>query len=108
MVILREEMLWVMGFDKMKRPSNQVEMEMERDALLSHGSVGFLKERLFDMSDPFYVTVCPQCGMIVNRLDECKRCSESNLHSVNIPYACKLLIHELFAMNIKVKLKADS
>ena len=38
--------------------------EMERDALISHGVVGFLKERMFDCSDKYYVWVDKETGMI--------------------------------------------
>jgi DNA-directed RNA polymerase II subunit RPB2 len=75
--------------------------EMERDALISHGVSGFLKERLFTMSDPYKIVVCDKCGAVYSNPDGCKNCRNDKFVSVNIPYACKLLLQELNAMNIK-------
>lgn len=78
--------------------------EMERDAMIVHGVSRFLKERLFDMSDPFNVIVCSICGMISASQSECKGCKEDKLYTINIPYAAKLLFQELNAMGIKTEL----
>jgi len=75
--------------------------EMERDALISHGVSGFLKERLFSMSDPYKMALCEKCGSVYSNPDCCKTCKGDKFVSVNIPYACKLLLQELNAMNIK-------
>jgi len=85
--------------------------EMERDALLAHGSVGFLKERMMDVSDPFAVYTCKQCGLFaqVDPDEEhyyCAGCkNSSDFALVGIPYACKLLIQELMSMNIAARLR---
>lgn len=78
--------------------------EMERDAMIVHGVSRFLKERLFDMSDPFNVIVCSICGMIASSQTECKGCKEDKMCVINIPYAAKLLFQELNAMGIKTEL----
>ena len=78
--------------------------EMERDAMIVHGSSRFLKERLFDMSDPYTVIVCSICGMISSSQTECKGCKEDKLYVINIPYAAKLLFQELNSMGIKTEL----
>lgn len=78
--------------------------EMERDAIIVHGTSRFLKERLFDMSDPYNVVICSKCGMVTPSQVDCKGCSDDKVIRVNIPYAAKLLFQELNAMGIKTEL----
>ena len=79
---------------------------MERDAMIVHGNARFLKERLYDMSDPYSMNVCNKCGMIATYNDEmhihiCRTCeNRTDFSYVEIPYACKLLFQELMTMNI--------
>ncbi len=80
--------------------------EMERDAMVSHGSVMFLKERFFDNSDKYYVWIDNETGMIspVNPDKNIYRSlyseNTTKFTKVQIPYASKLLIQELMAMHI--------
>ena len=80
--------------------------EMERDCMLAHGSVGFLKERMMDVSDKFTVYICRDCNMFAEanpncNLYKCRNCeNSSNFTKINIPYACKLLMQELQGMAI--------
>ena len=80
--------------------------EMERDCMISHGTVQFLKERMLDVSDNYRVFICKECGLIgaVNpeqNIYKCKNCNNyNNFAEVRIPYACKLLIQELESMSI--------
>lgn len=80
--------------------------EMERDCMISHGAARFTKSRLYDVSDKFQVHTCKECGMIAafnndKNIHHCKNCDNKvDFARVNIPYACKLLFHELIAMNI--------
>lgn len=77
--------------------------EMERDCLIVHGSSRFLKERLFDMSDPYKIILCV-CGNITTNMNKCNICNSDNLKKCNIPYAAKLVMQELMAVGIKVNL----
>lgn len=89
--------------------------EMERDCVISHGAANFLSERLFEQSDPFIATVCGKCGLLAhpaaentllrNKKAYCNNCKiDEDVHDVRMPYAFKLLLQELMAMNIATKL----
>jgi DNA-directed RNA polymerase II subunit RPB2 len=75
--------------------------EMERDCEIVQGASRFLKERLHDVSDPFKITVCDDCGHVSSSINECRVCGEDRMLVCNIPYATKLLINELQAMHMK-------
>jgi DNA-directed RNA polymerase II subunit RPB2 len=78
--------------------------EMERDAIIAHGSSEFLKERLFKHSDPYQVNICNNCKNIAATATECKVCESDNISRTNLPYASKLLMQELMSMGIKVQM----
>jgi DNA-directed RNA polymerase beta subunit len=78
--------------------------EMERDCMIAHGNSRFIKERLFEMSDPYTIVVCDKCGIISSSMEECKSCLTDKLSRCNMPYSAKLLILELEAMSIKIKI----
>lgn len=78
--------------------------EMERDAMISHGNSRFLLERLFDMSDPFQVPICRECGAMPPSNSSCSVCEGTDIVLVPLPYACKLLFQELNAMGIRINM----
>ena len=84
--------------------------EMERDCMICHGTVQFLKERMFDCSDKFYVWVDKETGMIspVNPEKGLYKSlfseNTTNFCKIQIPYASKLMIQELMSMHIVPRL----
>jgi DNA-directed RNA polymerase II subunit RPB2 len=78
--------------------------EMETWSQLAAGCSRFLKERVFDCSDAYNVSVCKKCGTIVNKPAVCSVCKTSNIVRVNLPYSSKLLVQELQCVGIKIKL----
>ncbi len=87
--------------------------EMERDCMVSHGANRFTKGRIYDCSDKFTTHCCKKCGMLAIYNDKkgihlCKTCdNRTDFAQVNIPYACKLLFHELITMNIAPRIITD-
>ncbi|KAF2640603.1 beta and beta-prime subunits of DNA dependent RNA-polymerase [Massarina eburnea CBS 473.64] len=76
--------------------------EMERDCLIAYGASQLLLERLMLSSDAHTVDVCGTCGQMGSQ-GWCLICgSERAVRSLTMPYAAKLLIQELGAMNVKV------
>lgn len=84
--------------------------EMERDAILSHGASLFLKEKMLDCSDNSKQYICKICGMIMvsnteRNLYNCNYCkNDIDPSQVRIPYAFKLIIQELQAMSIALRI----
>jgi DNA-directed RNA polymerase III subunit RPC2 len=101
--------------------------EMERDCLIAYGArlemmfSIFIKvylsklyfsfcsmlimERLMISSDAFKIDVCNNCGLI-GYFGCCHYCrSSASVSCIRIPYACKLLLQELQAMNVTPRLK---
>ncbi|XP_047136154.1 DNA-directed RNA polymerase I subunit RPA2 isoform X2 [Hydra vulgaris] len=97
--------------------------EMERDALIAHGSGFLLHDRLFNCSDRCETHVCTKCGSIftpivrkpVTHHDSligfndrkwfCRVCGHGDdIQKMLVPYVFKYLIAELTAMNIRLVL----
>jgi len=97
--------------------------EMERDALIAHGSGFLLHDRLFNCSDKFESYVCSLCGNLLSPIIQkpsselavlsasgkaqwtCQLCKTSEgVTKMLIPYVFKYLVAELAAMNIRVGL----
>ena len=92
--------------------------EMERDCIISHGASAVLRERLFEQSDPFITCVCTNCGLLCEPEAErmqvrgtsayCRNCdSRETPATMRMPYAFKLLLQELYAMNIAPRLRLN-
>lgn len=88
--------------------------EMERDCLLGHGTSVLMRERLFTQSDPYEVWVCASCGLLAEgpsngrrqRGAMCRRCDSSDhVRRLPMPFATKLFMQELAAMNVVARLE---
>jgi len=79
---------------------------MERDCMIAHGVSRFLKERLFDKSDPYKINICDNCGNMSTTPKLCKSCDSDKISRCNLPYAAKLLLQELNAMGMKTSLSS--
>ena len=86
---------------------------MERDCMISHGTVQFLKERTYDCSDKYFVWIDKETGMIspVNPYKNIYKSlyskNTTRFAKIHIPYASKLIIQELMAMHIVPKIITD-
>ena len=84
--------------------------EMERDCILAHGMMQFLKERTMDVSDNYRMFICNKCKLIAavnynEKISKCKACNNYiDFSEVRIPYACKLLVQELESMSISSRM----
>lgn len=96
--------------------------EMERDVMLAHGMSRFCRERLYDVSDKYSVHVCKKCGMIAQYNDasgsmmskfsftvhKCSVCDNTtDFAYVEVPYAFKLMAHELQTINCVPRLMTE-
>jgi len=87
--------------------------EMERDCMAAYGTIKFLKDRMYDVSDKFHVDVCNRCGMMAifnneKHLHRCNYCENfTDFSKVEFPYACKLLFQELMTMNVAPRIITD-
>ena len=84
--------------------------EMERDCFLAHGIAQFLKEKFVDLSDGFSISVSSERGTIcpANEKEKILRIKDGNdAIEIRLPYACKLLIQELQAMGMTLRLRQN-
>jgi len=92
--------------------------EMERDALLAHGTAFLIQERLLHCSDESRTLLCSRCGSLLTPMVQsapyghstprqvplvnCRRCaSSSDVDVITLPYVFHYLTTELAGMNIK-------
>jgi len=85
---------------------------MERDCLMATGNASLLKERFMESADKFGVFVGKESEtMVVGNPDknfyyyDGKTLNPEEVSEIHIPYAMKLLIHELTAMGIDFRVK---
>ncbi|XP_060104185.1 DNA-directed RNA polymerase I subunit RPA2 [Heteronotia binoei] len=96
--------------------------EMERDALLAHGTSFLLHDRLFHCSDRSVAHVCVRCGSLLSPLLKpppagsstcirkyiCTICERSDtIETIAIPYVFRCFVAEMAAINVKVKLHVN-
>jgi len=98
--------------------------EMERDTFITYGSANVIMDRLFLNSDAYETVLCGKCGLFAEparpknkeikgmtiRAEKpyCRNCdTHEGIHVVRIPYACKLVIQEMYAMSIAVRLRVS-
>ncbi|MDR3206150.1 MAG: DNA-directed RNA polymerase subunit B [Candidatus Methanoplasma sp.] len=88
--------------------------EMERDCLIGHGAAMVIKDRLLDESDGTQQYICgnPNCGhiAIMDRHGSlyCPVCkNNSSIHLVQTSYAFKLLMDELLALGVAMRLQLE-
>jgi len=77
--------------------------EMEKDALVAHGTSLLLKERF--SSDNVVVYICPNCGNFgvrdkLRKREICSLCGNQKLEPIELSYASKLLMEELISMHL--------
>jgi DNA-directed RNA polymerase II subunit RPB2 len=90
---------------------------MERDCMIAHGMAQFLKERLLETSDKYCVHVCNNCGLFATKMknkpiftcynEDCRNKTRVSVSKVFLPYAFKLLIQELMAINILPRIRTE-
>jgi DNA-directed RNA polymerase I subunit RPA2 len=90
--------------------------EMERDALLAHGTSFLLKDRLMNCSDAHNCWVCDKCGSLLAPSATpataalpagvtCLSCkTDEGIRVVQMPYVFRYLANELAAMNVRMRM----
>jgi len=88
--------------------------EMERDCMISLGAAFNIQQRLRDLSDKYKLPVClfKDCGMIAvanpeKKIWVCRACKRNRIGYVWVPYAAKLLIQQLMATNLALRIETD-
>jgi DNA-directed RNA polymerase II subunit RPB2 len=81
---------------------------MEMACLISHGTGAFMRDRMFESSDPYRVHVDAQTGLPVDVNLRTKTFPTGrDVVQVELPYTMKLLMQELRAMGIVSRLEVS-
>lgn len=99
---------------------------MERDSLLSHGTMFLLQDRLFHGSDKTKVKICTKCGSLLaprvvlearnsnqiskfrDHRSKCVVCNDYEcVKDVELPYIFLHLVCQLAAVNIKIRVQTQ-
>ncbi|KAF9760886.1 putative DNA-directed RNA polymerase I subunit RPA2, partial [Nosema granulosis] len=75
--------------------------EMERDALIAHGTSYLLNDRLLKCSDHHIFSYCCTCKSVLFTNKNSCSCGGKEFTTVELPFVFKFLCSELMAMNIK-------
>lgn len=88
--------------------------EMERDVFIAYGAACFLKEKLTDSSDLFrmYVSKKNQTFIVGNQDKSLYKYNDKHLdyddvYEIQLPYAMKLLWHEITSMGIDMRILVE-
>eukprot|EP00917_Polyrhabdina_sp_WS-2016_P025777 GHVP01055437.1.p1 GENE.GHVP01055437.1~~GHVP01055437.1.p1 ORF type:complete len:1109 (-),score=211.23 GHVP01055437.1:655-3981(-) len=92
--------------------------EMEKDALLAHGTAFLLKDRMMNCSDYSQTYICKKCNSIFSPLARssyntgpvnviCLQCKSNEfIEIVDIPYVFRVVAAELMGLNIKLSFES--
>lgn len=79
--------------------------EMERDALIGHGTSALVRDRLMDCSDRTDFMLCRECMSILFTNEKKCKCGSVEIKRVTMPYVFKYLCAELASMGIRMEYK---
>jgi len=87
--------------------------EMERDALLAHGTAFLLHDRLFECSDKHTAGLCVSPNgegsiLVPMRTNHDEEKGEKVFSTLVMPYVYRYLVNELVGMNVKIQLRTKS
>ena len=108
--------------------------EMERDTVIAHGVSKFMQDSMLNRGDEYYMAICNKTGTIAiynesrdlflspmcdgpikfnGELEEDMSIVNISKHGrdfsvVKVPYTFKLLMHELMAMNVQIRVITDA